>query len=164
LALGNLAPVGQPSVDSILEQLRESGGRITSARRAVVAALVEPSDHRTAEDLIALVQATCPDVAPSTVYRILESLEEIGVVVHVHLGHGAAVYHLSETSHAHVVCEDCGRVVEVPPDLAKSIADGIRDRLDFWAALRHFSITGRCRACEAKRSKKARQHHSDERA
>ncbi len=82
-----MSPVGQrEAVEHILDLLRAKGGRITTTRRAVATFLVEGPAHPSAEDLLTAVQSTCPDVAPSTVYRILEDLEDLGVVVHVHLG------------------------------------------------------------------------------
>ena len=99
--------------EAILDRLRASGGRITSARRALVNALFEHGGHPTAENLAAVVQARHPDVAQSTIYRILDDLEQLGEVQHTHLGHGPAVYHLAETAHPHLVCEDCGLVQEL---------------------------------------------------
>src|SRR5205085_9583757 len=98
---------------AILDRLRASGGRITSTRRALVNALFEHGGHPTAEDLAAMVQARHPDVAQSTIYRILDDLEHLGEVQHTHLGHGPAVYHLAEAAHPHLVGEDCGLVQEL---------------------------------------------------
>ncbi len=53
----------------------------------------------------------------STVYRFLDELERLGVVDHVHLGHGPAVYHLASDAHHHLVCDRCGAVEEVPEAL-----------------------------------------------
>ena len=65
------------------------------SRRLLVRCLFEASGHRTAEELAAEIQAHAPDVSISTVYRNLEELERLGVVVHSHLGHGPATYHLA---------------------------------------------------------------------
>lgn len=137
----------QAAIDGILSQLRARGGRITTTRRAVAAALVELREHPTADDLIASVQATCPDVAPSTIYRILAEMEQAGIVVHVHLGHTSAVYHLAEEGHGHLACDRCGRIIELPGDLADSMVDSVHGRLGFIPAFRHFSITGVCGEC-----------------
>ena len=64
-----------------------------------------PQGHRTAEELGAEVQAIAPDVHMSTIYRNLDDLERLGVVVHAHLGHGPATYHLAAGAHGHFVCE-----------------------------------------------------------
>ena len=137
----------QAAVEGIISQLRARGGRITTTRRAVAAALVEHREHPTADDLIASVQATCPDVAPSTIYRILTEMEQAGIVVHIHLGHTSAVYHLAEEGHGHLACDRCGTIVELPGDVVDSMADLIHQQLRFVPAFRHFSITGVCGDC-----------------
>ncbi len=66
--------------------LRESGGRVTTSRRILLRCLFEESPHRTAEELAAEVQRVAPDVHISTIYRNLEELERLGIIVHAHLG------------------------------------------------------------------------------
>src|SRR5688572_23806793 len=94
-------------MEEVLDLLRARGGRVTSARRSILAALIDSEGHPTAEQLTAVVQAGQPDVHESTVYRFLDELERLGVVDHVHLGHGPAVYHFSDDAHHHLVCETC---------------------------------------------------------
>jgi Fe2+ or Zn2+ uptake regulation protein len=127
--------------------IREQGERVTTARRALVTALVQARGHVTADDLAALVQKAQPDVHLSTIYRSLDALERIGVVDHVHLGHGRAVYHLSDEPHQHLVCEVCGAVVEVPDATFADLGSTLRRRYGFTIRPNHFAVLGRCRAC-----------------
>ena len=136
-------------LDEILDRLRGAGGRITSARRALVTALLESDSHPTAEGLAAAVQARQPDVHQTTIYRILDDLERLGVVEHTHLGHGPAVYHLSESAHPHVVCERCGCVVAVDAKAFDALARQLRADHGFVLHPGHFAVTGRCRECAA---------------
>lgn len=133
--------------DAILAQLRESGGRLTTARRAIVDALVGASGHVTAEELAAAVQRSFPDVHLTTVYRFLDTLESLGIVDHVHLGHGRAVYHLADEAHHHLVCETCGAVVEVPDELFDDLGAELLAAYGFAVRPRHFAVVGRCRRC-----------------
>jgi len=105
------------TVEELVAQLRDGGSRVTTARRLVLTALVKGAHHPTAEELLVAVRELAPDVHASTVYRNLEELERLGVVVHTHLGHGAATYHLATEAHGHLVCEVCGATVEAPEDL-----------------------------------------------
>ncbi len=73
--------------------------------------------HRTAEELAEEVQRVAPDVHLSTIYRNLDELERLGIIVHAHLGHGPATYHLSSETHGHLVCEQCGMAIEAPEDI-----------------------------------------------
>lgn len=129
------------------EQLRERGYRVTPQRQLVLEA-VTSLEHATPEDICGHVRQTASGVNISTVYRTLELLEELGLVTHAHLGHGAPVYHLAaEADHIHLVCRDCGSVIEVSPEEA----DGLAGRLDtdhgFETDLRHLTVFGRCRDC-----------------
>lgn len=82
-------------VEEVLDRLRETGGRATTSRRILLQCLFAEGPHRTAEELAEEVQRVAPDVHLSTIYRNLDELERLGVVVHAHLGHGPATYHLA---------------------------------------------------------------------
>ena len=113
----------------------------------MVTALVGAATHVTAEELGELVQVDHPDVAQSTVYRILEELERLGVVDHVHLGHGPACYHLVDEPHAHLVCQSCGMVVEVPTAKLADLTRRLGREFGFVPDYGHFAILGDCESC-----------------
>jgi Fe2+ or Zn2+ uptake regulation protein len=137
-----------PALDDLVERVRSGGGRITTARRAVLAALVErPGTHLTAEDIAGRVQAAHPDVHLSTIYRTLESLEDMGLLNHTHLGHGPSTYHLTDRPHHHAVCHTCGAVVELPPDSFDDLARRLRAEHGFELDAQHFALAGSCRRC-----------------
>lgn len=143
--------------EELLEQVRARGGRVTSCRRALITTLLESgSHHLTAQDLTEAVQRAVPDVHLSTIYRSLESLEEIGIVDHAHLGHGRAVYHLSDEPHQHLVCENCERVFEVPDNVFAELAGTLRKAYGFSLRAHHFAVVGRCAACEERSGADAR--------
>lgn len=136
-------------LEQVLALLRSTGGRVTSARRAILRALLDHHGHPTAEQLTVEVQSRQPDVHESTVYRFLDELERLGVIDHVHLGHGPAVYHFADDPHHHLVCEGCGLVVEIPVKTVEELQGLVRRDLQFEMALRHFALPGRCTACSA---------------
>jgi Fe2+ or Zn2+ uptake regulation protein len=134
-------------VEDALSLVRERGGRVTSSRRLLLAALFDAQEHRTAEELAEEVQAAAPDVHLSTIYRNLDELERLGVVVHAHLGHGPATYHLAAGAHGHFVCEVCGAMVEAPDDMFRGLSRAAKDRFGFAIDPHHFAVLGRCRDC-----------------
>jgi len=136
-------------LERILVMLRARGGRLTTARRAIITALVGSPSHVTADELSATVRAAHPDVHLTTIYRCLDTLEEMGVVDHVHLGHGRAVYHLNDELHQHLVCERCQAVVEVPDSLFDDLAARVRGQYGFAIRPHHFAVLGRCADCQA---------------
>ncbi len=140
-----------PGVDSIegaLALLRERGGRVTSSRVLLLRALFESRGHRTAEELGAEVHAKAPEVHISTIYRNLDDLERMGVVVHAHLGHGPATYHLAAGAHGHFVCEECGAMIEAPDEIFEGLSRSAKSHFDFDINPHHFAVLGRCRACQ----------------
>ena len=134
--------------DDLVEGLRASGLRITRARREVCAVLAEaPGDHLTAAEIAA--RASAP-IDTSTVYRTLETLERLGYIAHVHLGHGPGVYHVEPTRpHHHLVCDLCGNAVDVPARALERAVAAVTEPRGFVADATHFAIVGRCRACVA---------------
>jgi len=135
------------SVESALALLRERGGRVTSSRVLLLRALFDARGHRTAEELAAQVQAITPEVHISTIYRNLDDLERLGVVVHAHLGHGPATYHLAAGAHGHFVCEACGAMIEAPDEIFGGLSRAARSRFDFTINPHHFAVLGRCKHC-----------------
>jgi Fur family ferric uptake transcriptional regulator len=139
---------GIQTVDDVLALVREQGGRVTSARRLLLHALFDAPRHWTAEELTEAVQAQAPDISLSTIYRNLEELERMGVIVHAHLGHGPATYHLAASAHSHFVCEECNATFEAPDDLFKSLSRSARTQYGFEIKPHHFAIIGRCKNCQ----------------
>ena len=146
---------GSPrSADEILALLRERGDRVTASRRAVVEALVAGDHHVTVDDIVARVAERDgggdADAHRATVYRTLDRLQELGVVSHVHLGHGPSTFHLDHVDarpHHHAVCSSCGAVVEVPIDALDALADRLRSDHGFELSSQHFALSGRCASC-----------------
>lgn len=146
------ATAGPGSVEEVLSLLRASGGRVTLPRRLLLEALFDDRRHRSAEELAAEVQATAPEVHLSTIYRNLEELQRLGVVVHSHLGHGPATYHLAAAAHGHFVCEGCGATVEAPSSVFRELSASAFAEHGFEVNPIHFAIPGRCAACLAGRA------------
>ncbi len=136
-------------VEEVLDRLRARGGRVTTPRRLLVTSLFAADGHLTAEQLATDIQSKAPDVSISTVYRNLEELEQLGVVVHSHLGHGPASYHLASASHGHLVCERCGATVEVEKAFFAELAVASLAVHGFEIDPRHFAVLGLCTVCRS---------------
>ena len=124
--------------------LRERGLRVTQQREQVLAA-VRALGHATPEQIVDSLSG----VDVTTVYRTLELLEQIGLVRHAHLGHGAPSYRPAEDDHIHVVCHACGAVSDADPSLVEPLARRLLDADGFVLDRAHFTVFGRCRACAA---------------
>ncbi len=152
-ATGRRAPGARAQRDdpvgAVLDLFRAQGGRVTVSRRLLLRCLFDRPGHRTADELVAAVQALDPEVHRSTIYRNLDELERLGVVEHVHLGHGPATYHLSTEQHGHLVCERCGTAFAVPDAFFAPLAEAALSELGFHVRARHFAVLGTCGACAA---------------
>jgi Fur family ferric uptake transcriptional regulator len=83
----------------------------------------------------------------STIYRNLEELQKLGVVVHTHLGHGPITFQLAAHAHAHLICDRCGARFEVADELFSTLAERARKELGFTIDPHHAAIFGRCASC-----------------
>ena len=132
--------------------LRAHGMRLTPQRRRVVAALSE-MEHGTPDAVAAQVAADGgPPLPPSTIYRVLDALEELGIVSHTHLDHRAPTYNLADhATHIHLVCLGCGTVSEAPIAMAGEFAGNVRAATGFDAVVTHMAILGWCASCREKK-------------
>ena len=128
-------------------QLRAKGYRLTPQRQLVLQAVGELG-HGTPDEIVTAVRRTAHGVNISTVYRTLELLEELGLVSHTHLGHGAPTYSVAtDDDHVHLVCRDCGDVSEAPPDVIAPVVEELAATRGFSVDVGHFAVFGRCAAC-----------------
>jgi Fur family transcriptional regulator, ferric uptake regulator len=135
-------------LDDLLQQLRSRGGRVTTARRVVLADLVRRgSAHPTADQIARRVGRSHPELHLSTIYRTLEALEGLGLVTRASFGEGATTYHLAADRHHHAVCESCGAVIELPDAALAPVVRRLARDHGFAARPRHLTIAGLCADC-----------------
>ncbi len=138
--------VGQSS--NMLSKLSEGGYRLTPQRMMILSAIEYSDRHISAEEIYAQVVAKYPQVNISTVYRTLELLKQLGLVTETDLGGGRVRYHPAEKGqHHHLVCQQCGAVVDLDESLLSSLKQTLLQRYQFIADLRHLAIFGRCARC-----------------
>jgi Fur family ferric uptake transcriptional regulator len=147
-----LAPRREPlafeGLDDVAEAIRERGGRLSSARRVVLAALFAADGPVSAEYIADGLGGQMIRAEVSSVYRNLERLEDLGVVRHVHLGHGPGLYALEDaTEREYLVCERCNRVDAVESKKLDRVRADIRKRFGYEARFSHFPIVGLCEQC-----------------
>lgn len=143
------APLRDPRTVTSLDEaevvLREAGGRVTTSRRAILKVLFD-ADGPWSTDAIAAA-AEPPLDLPAT-YRNLEHLEDLGLVRHVHLGHGAGLYELvSGEEHEYALCESCGSAISFAPEKLDALRDKVDDAIGYRPRFTHFPLVGRCRRC-----------------
>lgn len=131
-----------------LAVVRAHGLRLTGARRLVLEALFAVERPVSAEEIAAGLDGVFPASDLASVYRNLETLERIGLVRHVHFGHGAGLYGLTRTQgYEYALCERCGDVLAVPARELDSVRETLERLLGVVPRFSHFPIVGVCRRC-----------------
>ena len=118
-------------------------------QRQLVLDAVDELGHATPEAICTRVQQTAPAVNITTVYRTLDLLEQLGVIRHTHLGHGAPTYATSGHEHVHLVCHRCDTVDEIDVGVLDALAASLRARTGFALDPAHVALSGLCRSCAA---------------
>jgi Fur family ferric uptake transcriptional regulator len=142
-----------PPWDTVHERLRERGLRWTPQRRAVIEVLADADGHITGAELVDRCRAREASTIPSTVYRTLDVLEDIGLVRHGHGADGREEFHvLPLQEHGHLHCADCGATWEIGEEQAAAVTGAFRAADGFEIDIGHVTLVGRCAACAADRS------------
>jgi len=136
----------------IPDQLRARGLRWTPQRRILVEVLAQADGHVTGAELVDRCRVLDPGTIPSTVYRTLDVLEELGVLRHSHGADGREEFHvLPAVEHAHLYCRVCGGSWELAsddPGVVEAI-DAVRAGHGFEIDVSHLTLTGVCSSCRA---------------
>lgn len=133
---------------SCSERLKEKGYRLTPQRLMVLDALHEAEGHISAPDICDRVRAKYPWVNKSTIYRTLDLLKELDLVTETELGGDKLYYHQAEKGHHHhLICQKCGKVLDIDEDVFASLASTLRQKYRFSADLKHLAIQGHCLKC-----------------
>ncbi len=149
------APLGGSAADAdpqlwsrIRDDLRAHGLRWTPQRRLILDVLEATNGHITGSELVERCRARDPDTTPSTVYRTLDVLEELGYIRHSHSAAGREEFHvLPAADHGHLQCRSCLQTWELGADVTAAIVRPIERRFSFTADVGHLTITGLCAAC-----------------
>lgn len=127
--------------------IRRKGLRRTKPREAVLAAAFAKDEHFTAEELYDRVRRTDADTSRATVYRTLALLVEGELLREIDLGDNQTTYDpnfLNRPTHNHLVCIDCGRVVEFEDPQVEALNAAVTGRLGFKALRQTLKIEAAC--------------------
>jgi len=136
------------SADSVLELLRTRGLRMTPQRRAIVAEIMGAEGHISPMVVARRVRDRVPGVNPSTVYRTLTLLEDLGIISHAHLETGPEYHRRAESQHVHLICSRCGADDSLSLPEAQRLKQIIVRHHEFSPDLTHFAISGLCASCQ----------------
>lgn len=132
----------------IRAELRTRGMRWTPQRKLILDVLGASHGHVTGSEIVERCRNREPETTPSTVYRTLAVLEELGYLHHSHGTAGREEFHvLPATEHAHLQCVGCGGSWEIDPAETASLVTELERSRRFRVDVGHLTVAGRCAAC-----------------
>jgi Fur family ferric uptake transcriptional regulator len=145
-----------PDVEAAVDAVRARGLRLSASRRLVLEALYATGRPVTAEEIASGMYGRLPRCDLASVYRNLETLEDLGLVGHMHLGHGPGLYAPAAADDEYVACERCGRSEAVAADVLRLVRAAVREAVGYEPRFSHFPLTGLCPSCREKLHVRAR--------
>ena len=127
--------------------MRERGFRVTPQRQLILDAICEGDGHTTPDEIYTRVHAKSPAVNRATVYRTLDFLCELRLVVALRVG-GQTYYEIAgDAPHHHLVCRACGIMEDIGHDTLKTLFAKIDREQQFLVDMDHLALFGLCQRC-----------------
>ena len=137
-------------------KFEEAGYRFTVTRKSILEILENTDTHLSVEDIFQKVQKQCDGVNLTTIYRNLEILQNLNVVLKYDFGDGRARYELvdhvnKKSNHVHLICKVCGRVIDVEDvmcDCKASVQKKLSEKYEFEIEEEIHQFRGVCSFCK----------------
>jgi Fur family ferric uptake transcriptional regulator len=135
-----------------LEHIKAAGLRRTEQRDLILDTFLSTEEHLTSEDLYGLVHKIDPDVGLTTIYRTLKLLTEAGLAREVRFGDGKTYYehHYNHDHHDHMICTECGKVIEFFSQEIEELQDQMASNFGFKPTHHSLRMWGLCSDCQAR--------------
>src|SRR3984893_892448 len=129
--------------------LERRGLKLTAERRALFDELFGRHEHVEADELLGRLRAKHKKISRATIYRTLELLADSGIVGKLRIGEAGYRYERLRAGdhHDHLVCIECGRVVEFREPRIESLQDEVCARYGFVLLDHSHQMRGICRQC-----------------
>jgi Fur family peroxide stress response transcriptional regulator len=121
--------------------------RLTPQRRAVLDVPHAAHDHPTAAEVYERVRLNAPGIGAATVYRTLGMLVRHGQALELSLTGQPSRYDANTERHDHLVCDSCGRAVDVQATLPSESLAAVAAGAGFTMTGVDLRIRGLCASC-----------------
>ena len=133
------------------QRLRSAGARITPQRRLIASILQEQGGHLSADEIHRLARRRHPRLSLATVYRTLRWLRESGLVRELRLNGDRHRYEIErEEAHQHMVCLECGRVIEFTCEHCSDVHRDLAVQYSFRITGARVKLFGYCADCQVR--------------
>ncbi|AGB41935.1 Fe2+/Zn2+ uptake regulation protein [Halobacteroides halobius DSM 5150] len=126
--------------------------KLTSQRKLILQILLDhQGEHLSAEDIYQIVKQEDSGIGLATVYRTLELFSDLGIIQQLNFDEDRRRYELgtnNDEHHHHLVCEECGRVIEFNDEILEAFEDDLADKHNFKITQHRIKFYGRCKECQ----------------
>lgn len=132
--------------DALDTYLAKKNLKQTRQRRAIIELFINENRHLSAEELHEAARHNGQNVGLATIYRTLNLLADAGLAEQKSFGEGHQVYevHMPGAHHDHLICIDCGAVIEFENDEIEALQEKVARLHDFTLATHRLDLFGHC--------------------
>jgi Fur family ferric uptake transcriptional regulator len=129
--------------------LERRGLKLTSERRLLFDEIFERHEHLEADELLVRLRSKHKKISRATIYRTLELLVDSGIVGRVRIGEAGYRYERLRAGdhHDHIICDQCGRVIEFFEPRIEALQDEVAERHGFILLSHSHQMRGICKRC-----------------
>lgn len=132
-------------------------GRYTSQKRAIADEIFKIKSHFEVEIFIDKLRADSKRFSRATVYRTIKQLLEAGLLQKISTKEGKVFYErrIPEKQHDHLICNTCGKILEISDEVIEKHLEKICEKLEFTPEYRSLHLYGECGKCTKKKKSKS---------
>jgi Fur family ferric uptake transcriptional regulator len=142
--------------DLFKTRISEEGLKTTRQRKEILNIFLNSSGHKNLSQIYAQVSKTNPKIGYTTVYRTLKLLTRLGMATQRKFADGETRYEPTSegTHHDHLICLDCGKIIEFEDQTLEALQNGVAQRHRFKIFHHRMELYGRCEECHRKKIKR----------
>jgi Fur family ferric uptake transcriptional regulator len=139
--------------DFFKARISGKGLKATKQRKEILDIFLKSPGHRSLAQIYAQVAKVNPKIGYTTVYRTLKLFTELGLAAQRKFADGEAQYEPIEgkNHHDHLICLECGKIIEFEDDALETLQKGIAQRYRFKIFHHRMELYGRCSNCRSKK-------------
>ncbi|MBI4080236.1 MAG: transcriptional repressor [Candidatus Levybacteria bacterium] len=122
--------------------------KVTNARLGVLELFARSQKPIDAEEIFAYLQKEGVDADRATVYRMLETFYEKGIIDRFEFQEGKFRYELAGSDHHHLICEQCGRIEDISDCGINVLEREIKEKKGFLVKRHALEFFGVCESCQ----------------
>ncbi|MFC5648709.1 peroxide-responsive transcriptional repressor PerR [Paenibacillus solisilvae] len=140
------------TVEQALEQLKNTGVRMTPQRHAILSFLMNSMTHPTADEIYKSLSPAFPSMSVATIYNNLRLFVDAGFVRELTYGDDSSRFDADLSEHYHAICRSCGKIVDFDyPPLTEVEAEASR-QTGFKVEGHRMEVYGQCAECARPRA------------